>query len=324
MARSPFTTGAPQGTPPEQFSHQFTFQPSGGPPLGFQPPTPKRRWGKPVALVVATIVGLGVAGGYQWYSNQRSDEKILVAAPSARENAFCLDASGSVDADGRLSQVAASAFASRVERMNAWQQVVPTDKPVPATAQLNLQVRVVRADSYSTRTASAYAEQYTIPATGGLATAKPLGTDASYKPWQAAYDQVTLDQQAARQAQSDATTSMKRLLRGRSDGSDITGCVAASLDASPAGATTNILIVSDLQDNALTTATGGPREFTGDYSTARLSIVQACPSGVAATCDKDAADFVSRMGNLGVPESSITIVRPEQLNRTIDAWLAQA
>lgn len=320
MVRSQLKKGAP--TP--QYGNQFTFHPSGGQMFGYQPPTPKRSWGKGIALVLAAVAVIGAVGGYQWYTTHRPEAIVLVAAPAPQEKAFCLDASGSVDADGHLSKVAAKAFTSSIGQLNGWQNVVPTDKPVEAIPQLNLQVRVIRADSYSTRTAAAYAEQYSIPASGGISIAKPLSTDGTYKSWQAAYDQVTLDQQAARQAQEDATASIKQLLKARSDGSDITGCVAASLDAAPVGATTNILIVSDLQDNALTTSSGGPREFTGDYSTARLSIVQACPSGVAATCEKDATNFVARMANLGVPESSITIVRPEQLNRAIDTWLAEA
>jgi hypothetical protein len=321
---------------PQPLQQRGSLQQPGNPPLaGFAPPPPRGGRGGGGGGRRGTLLGLGAlavvgvtagalltgAVDVPWNGEAGRQASYLVTPTGQVAKTACVDSSASVDKEGRLASMASTAIIAAVDGLPAWPETPHTWEPTPATPATTLSARVVRRNSYSTRDGGRYVATAEVGAVHGLSESKP-GADTPDASAGWADDAVTVGKEAtaANTAMKRARSELEKVLSRHSNGSDVIGCVGAALEATRPGTTVDLLVVSDLQDRTLKNPDGSTRAFRGDFSGARVLVVQACPSGDQARCLKTGRAFTQRLAELGVTD--VQTFRPEELDSGVDAWLA--
>jgi hypothetical protein len=289
-------------------------------------PAYQRRRRRGLRLVATALAALAVASGTAYTIHRDRGHQHVSPKPQAvgtghgnlvpaltRYQDECLDKSGSVDRDGRLATRATDLLISRLPSINPTKPTAPVDG-------IDLTVRVVRMNSYSTVTDTEYIVQAVIPSIPGLRDARP-STPADGANWDADDATVEAAQVNAKDAQTSISTKLKHLTALTSDGSDIDGCVAADLQTRGADTPVRLWIVSDLQQISPKGLGGKPQSYKGRFSKADVVISQACPDGSQAACDSRLAAFKTQLANLGISDDRITVLPSDSLDNAYAAWI---
>jgi hypothetical protein len=243
----------------------------------------------------------------------------LVADPGITlVRGICLDASGSSPAS-----FSERVRARLVKRIKAWVPDTVDRERVqsPALPGLAMVVRAVATNSPSTN--DEYSLIITIPSVPEL----PAPPDVQARNFQDLRHRYVEQQNVVRTRRAAARTKAEEGAKALAEfsliheRSGITACasvlainVADLAKTVPKPQDRSFMIASDLQDNE-------PRQVDGDYEHAPITLLQTCPNGDLAHCDK-LADRLSRRLR---PRRAgpITRIRAELIDRTVDAWLGQ-
>lgn len=296
------------------------------------PPPPRRgrsRRGLLLGSLGLAVLAGSALGGWWWLGRDwsPSDEStasasFLVPASPTRPKGGCFDASRS---SGDHGATAAQALRTTRAVVSTWTTgtAVPENRRVPARLGLDLVLRVVQADSYTTAAASRYTVNVSIPPVAGLDAPAPVGAEDDYLERSTRYERehrrVVSQLRRARTAVQRGGDEVGRLVGQGSSGSDVTGCVLAL--AAILGPRADILVVSDLKDTRFTAPDGA--DLSGRLQGVRVWIAQACPSGIPATCEAQRATFVRHLRPLGLDPGSVTSVRPELAASAVHTWLGR-
>lgn len=284
-----------------------------------------------VILLVAALV-LGLAGTAAYVATRPAETPTvaaasagpLVQAPVAPQRAACLDRSGSVDNNGRIGTRTARVLQQAVERRDLGADPVPRTSAVPPVAEQRLVVRVVRANSFTTDDGDLYSVDTTIPGVPGLAAGQPYddgseGFVTKLDAWDTAYADVTKARTAAGKKQEQAAEDLTALGRRHSNGSDVYGCLAAVLSLLDDDQPREVLLVSDLADRGPGVATI-PGSMKNSFQGAHLTVVLACPQGLATTCEQRLSDFTTAVVDLGM-DPDVNVLRAETVDTAVRDWL---
>lgn len=299
-------------------------------------PEPTRRAGRGLlvlVLAVAAAIGLTLGIAKAWLDPDGPAEGATATAtaesvesevPDPVVGNACVDFSGSVV---QVDDLPSRAVESLATALSVWSAVpaVKTTVAAPIQTPLSLTVRLVQDNSYTTGEGPGLVRGQ-VPAFPGLSGKPPRSDDADYATKSAAY---LTRVEAARSALTAQGAELDRVRDGlqvlgkqRSHGSDVLGCVAAVAESSGA-VDQDILVVSDLADTRLTEPNGAARRFPGKYlRSARVTIIQACPSGSPQKCSTLLAQFRQGLQRMGLPASAVTVSRSETAADTVDGWLS--
>jgi hypothetical protein len=219
---------------------------------------------------------------------------------------------------GQISKRALSSIRAEAATADPVTAQTAQDASVPSTGGMNMWLRVIQSNSYTTSLGDASTVSVQVPSTPGLRAGMPQATDSHYtsdaSSWQADYAQVSEARTVAANDLSSQLAKIDQLGRVASAGSDISGCVASLLQIDAHGAAPSVLVVSDLADTL-------PRPLDGRFGSGRLTIVQACPSGRPAICQNRLHAFIREMNKLGLESGHVQDYRPEAVASAVHNWL---
>jgi hypothetical protein len=282
-----------------------------------------------IALSGAAVLAFGAGGVamhfFAWPGSSSDAPATVTVAPTPPpadvEAGACVDSSGSVIREDNAPRRALHTFGGVLK---SWPSVTGQVKRTVASSPqgaLQLSIRLVEDNSYVTG-ADASRVGVRIPAYPGLSGDLPSTNQPQYATKMAAYERLVTQARTAQAEQvreaNRATAALRALERRKSTGSDILGCVAGLAEATKAP---RILVVSDLADTRLTETDGSPRNFPPFLRNAEVTIIQACPTGSPAGCAKARRSFERGLERMGLPTQALTVVRSEQTEDAVKAWV---
>lgn len=297
-----------------------------GTPPGQRRPGRKRARGRsPLRPVIAALLLLASAGAVLVVSHALTGRTAPVPQPAAHGSysttaeplrlGACIDPTLSIERSfaPAIRADLAAGIGHLTPPAGAPDTGTATD-PLPAVSLL---VREVDTTSFSSDPGP-YTAQVDVPGVRGLASPRPVPSDANYAAnltaWSQGAQAVTEDRKASAAAVSGAAATLRALPLDQSPASNsgITACVSALLVNVPAGGRHSYLLASDLEENV-------PSELKGSFSGAPLFVVQTCDSGVVSTCDALLRRFEALMHRLDV--GPVTVIRPEEAGADIAQWI---
>ena len=278
----------------------------------------------PAILVLGHVITLGRPGSPQVAQSPlptpaAATSAVTTPAPDLTLGA-CIDATGSIVSsfapairDDLARAVAGLAPAAGTLPTNTLDGQGPVTEPGPG---VDLTVRQVDTNSFSSAPDPSYLRNVTVPAVPGLAEQRPDPGAQDYlsqlRNWTAGYDTVAAARQAARAAATSAAASIAGMPFDRLGNSAISACISGLLTTVPRRGTHSYLLASDLEENMAP-------QLAGTFAGAPLVIIQTCDSGNAAFCLQLRQSFTQEM--LGWDVGQITVVRPEDAMTAIALWI---
>jgi len=232
----------------------------------------------------------------------------IVSAPTYNEG-FCIDPTAST-----VATFSEGIKQELVNVLSGWEGGVQRPNPAgsPGVPGLNLEVRQVLTDSYSS--GDPYV-QVSIPAVPALLP-EPNVNSANFVAqdiaWQSAKQEVRSAEASARSAAQQAASAVGAMtLQSYPDVlSEIAGCVSALAETVP-DTNRSLILASDLEQNE-------PPQFAGQLSNTRVLIIQAC-DGEAASCSGWQTIWQSLLNSEGA--QNLGFIRPEQASAVLPNFM---
>lgn len=273
--------------------------------------------GSCLAVVAVTAAVLPSQLHHHSAAPKTSAADLLVPAGPRPLKIACIDTSGSTRTNVYVGQQAIAAMAHGLDARASYPTGVLPTGPFTAIPGIDLVTRMVAANSYVPADGDASTVRVSIPSVEGVRIRAPQQPDNDYQRDHDGYVSATAtvtDQLGrATAAETAGRTAISRQASIRSDGSDISGCLAALSQLQHAGPV-SALVVSDLEDTDV-------RDLDGSLHGVPITVVQSCGSGNPATCDAVKQAFIQRMVALGASAGSITFLRPEDVTAAVVNWV---
>lgn len=211
---------------------------------------------------------------------------------------ICADASGSMPPD-----VLAGAVTTMSDAVAAWPGTPPADPEEGADGRLGLDLTARRITA-SSFTSTGLVLRAHIPPVPSVSP-RPAVSDPDFvelnRRWRDQRDAAASGLTTAQNAAAGASNSL-RSASFESDGSRISGCVAALAQSLPAASRRAVFVISDLMET-------GADQIAGDLQGAPVMVVQPCEDPVP--CQERADRFGQALAAMGA--GPVTFIRPEAL-----------